>query len=198
MVEIPPGYDQSKLASILQWEVSYLLPVTAPLSQNAWVADLRLSMPISKGLLVGRQPIEGFASEDDRLAFIEAVALRKRRPALADVLSEDVPKSLGAYIKQTDKATPEWWQQVEQVRLRIKGDRLKPNAVGLIVCESIQLSPEQRKVWRNWRTLGARILRPHKIKLEPTLFGTLDALPARLYRDSVPIRLTDLGRPPAW
>jgi len=196
--EVPADYDANKLQNILKWEVSYLVPISPSLSSSQWVADLRLSMPISKGLLASRSPIEGFATEEDRLLFGEAIAIKKRRPALADVISYDLPRSLSNYIKTTEKAQPEWWQHVEQVRLRIKGDRLRPSAVALLICEDIELSSRQRKIWRDWRKQGAALLRPHRITLDPVLFQTIDDMKARLYRETVPLRIPELGRPPVW
>lgn len=195
---LPSNLDASQIENIRNWGVTYLAPLTAPPGDGVWAVDLRLTMSVSKGLLVGQQPIEGFLREADRLNFGEFLGVRKRRPSLHDVLTGELLKSLCAYVKSTSKAAPEWWQNVEQVRMRVEGDRLRPTAAGLIIIEETKLEASQRKVWRDWSSQARRILRPHGITLIPMLFSTIDDLSARLYRDSVALRMPELSRPARW
>lgn len=195
---LPADYSPHALDAIRTHQVTYLKELTRPPGVGSYVVDLRLSMPVSKALLVTSEPIEAWATEYDRLVLAEHIATRARRPALHDALSSELTRSLGAYISGTHKNKPEWWQHVEQLRLRIKGDRLQPTAVGLLVCCEIDLTDEQRAVWRGWHKQGAQLLQPHNIALEPALIQTLDQMPARLYADSVPLRVPQLKRFPAW
>lgn len=195
---LPADYNPQILDSIRSHQVTHLKELTLPPGQGTYVVDLRLSMPASKGLLVANDPVDAWASEQDRLALAEHIATRARRPALHDALSYDLTRSLGDYIKSNHKNRPEWWNHVEQLRLRIRGDRLQPAAVGLLVCCELELTDEQRAVWRGWQRHGEAILKPHGITLEPSLFQTLDQMPARLYMNSVPLRIPELRRIPAW
>ncbi len=190
--------DAGNVRTIMNWGVTYLAPLSPPRLTGNWVADLRLTMPVSKGLLAGREPVEGFSSERARLDFGEFLGIRRRRPSVHDVLTGDFLKSLTDYMKATEKNRPEWWQNVDQLRLWIDGDRLNPAGVGLIVIQMLELSEEQREVWRRWKRSGDRILREYGITFAPILFSSLDELNARVYRDSIPLRIPDLGRPPAW
>jgi hypothetical protein len=142
-----------------------------------------------------RSPVDGFSGEHERLAFSEHLAARLRRPALHDALVFDFPRSLGQYIKSTAKSTPEWWQNVEGVRLLIKGDRLRPTAVQVLIVEQLELSASERKVWRDWLKIGRATLRPHQISLGYPIFSTMEKLPASLYAASVPLNIPELGRP---
>jgi hypothetical protein len=198
VVRVDIIYPPQKIEVIENWGVTYLAPLSSPPGDGDWAIDMRLTMSISKGLLFSMEPTPGFVSEIDRLNFAEAVATRKRRPALHDVLSSELPKSLGKYISATEKTKPEWWQHVEQVRLKIIGDRLAPNAVSLILCEEIPLDAHLRCIWRGWTKQGKKLLKPHRITLQAPLFMTLDKLPARLYKESVPLRIPELGRVAAW
>lgn len=195
---LPTDYNPQALDAIRTHQVTYLKELTRPPAVGTHVVDLRLSLPVSKALLVAVEPIEAWASEYDRLVLAEHIATRVRRPALHDALSSELTHSLGTYISGTHKNKPEWWQHVEQLRLRIRGDRLHPAAVGLLVCCEIELTDEQRAVWRGWHKEGERVLKPHNIVLEPALIQTLDQMPARLYADSVPLRVPQLKRVPAW
>jgi hypothetical protein len=195
---LPVGYSQGKLEAISRGEVGYLVRLTQPPESRVYVADLRVSLPVSKGALVNDPPTGAWAQEADRLTFAEAVATKIRRPALHDALSTELTQSLNKHIKLSHKAQPEWWERVEQVRLRIVGDRLKPQSVSLLVCCEVELSAEQCDIWRQWQPQATKILQKHEIVLGPPFFGTLDKMPARLYKDSIPLRLPALGRLPVW
>ncbi|MGH8940326.1 MAG: hypothetical protein ACRDV2_13410, partial [Actinomycetes bacterium] len=179
-------------------EVVHLAQVTDPPGAGFYVVDLRLSMPVSKGVLLERTPVDGWADEIDRIEFAEAVARKVRRPALHDVISNDVKDSLNTYIGSTSKNAPEWREKVLQVRLRVNGDRLRPTSVSLLICCDVKLTTEEKAIWRGWQKQGKRILAKAGIGLDPQLIQTLDEMNARIYQDSVPLHLPALGRPPAW
>lgn len=95
-VDVPPVFrrndlDKGPAQDIEQFKVTYLVALTAPPDDGFWVADLRLVMPVSKALLASHTPVPGFANAEDLLNLAEAVARKRRRPALHDVLSEDLP-----------------------------------------------------------------------------------------------------------
>ena len=61
-----------------------------PQPDGFWVADLRISLPLEKGALVGKEPIDGFDDEISRLIFGERVASRswpQPSPILCTTLS---------------------------------------------------------------------------------------------------------------
>ncbi len=160
-------------------------------------------MPISKALLVAYNPLPGFASPKDLLNLAEALARKRRRPALHDALSEDLPRSLDDYVKEKSKARPPappgWLEKVEQVRLRVTdGDRLRPTEAQFWVVHTTDLDAEETQVWRGWHARGARLLKENSITLLSTQYATLDSMSARTYQESVPVTVSALGRPPTW
>ena len=107
-VDVSPAYNASDLGKgdqklIRSYAVPYLVALTKPPSDGFWVADLRVSLPISKALLAKQTRLEVFADEEDRLDFGEMLAAKYRRPALHEAVSE----GLAAALKQF-AAEPGW------------------------------------------------------------------------------------------
>lgn len=65
-----------------------------------WFADLRISLPVSKGVLLGRTPRAAFATTDMANKFSERVAAKIRRPALHDAVDDPLRKSLREAIRK--------------------------------------------------------------------------------------------------
>lgn len=205
-VDVVPVFRADRYLSsrkeIEQFKRNYLVALTAPPADGFWVADLRLTMPVSKTLLAARTPLPGFAAEDDLLNLAEAVARKRRRPALHDVLSETLPRSLDDYADEQAKtkppAPPGWLEKVDQVRLRETNGRLQPDDAQLWVLQQTSLDPAETQVWRGWHARGERLLRKAGIGLLSTQFTDLDRMSARLYSETVPVAVKALGRPPTW
>ena len=195
------GYAEAR-REIEQFKRGYLVALTAQPAEGFWVADLRLTMPVSKALLVVRTPLPGFATEEDLLNFAEALARKRRRPALHDVLSETLPRSLDDYADEQAKAKPPappgWLEKVDQVRLRVTNGRLQPQGAQLWVLQQTPLDPAEIQVWRGWHARGSRLLKKAKIGLLSTQFTDLDKMSARLYSETIPVFVKALGRPPTW
>lgn len=90
-ISVVPAYDILPLLSkgqdglVRGNRVGYLIPLTHSrfIGQgNLWVADLRLEFPLEKSVLVGRTPIEGFASEEEYAFLADKLAFRRNRPAI--------------------------------------------------------------------------------------------------------------------
>jgi hypothetical protein len=172
-----------------------------PQPDGFWVADLRISLPLEKGALVGKEPIEGFDDEISRLTFGERVANRSRRPAFADTVHDVILHELNGWIR-SDKAAAARansgrFTDVEEVRFGVDGDRLKPDGIKPVVFMESDLPPADRQEWRNWQKRVAKKLR--KVdgpRLTPVQFSSLDKMLARQYCQLVPVRLPELGREP--
>lgn len=185
---------------IEQFRRGYLVALTKPPKDGFWIADLRLALSVSKALLAAHDPIPGFATDQDLLDLAEALARKRRRPALHDALSEALPRSLDEYVTEKAKSrpSPDWLDNVQQVRLRVSGGRLQPDGAQLWVVQETPLSPEAKALWRGWFARGERLLSKHAIVLGRTQFTDLDAMSARIFADSVPVSIKALGRPPTW
>ena len=202
VMRLPDDVATDKLGRIDRYEVPYLAPLSQGPRRDStgrWVADLRLSLPVSKAALAQRTPRLAFASDEDAIAFARHTARKVERPALHDALSEALPRSVGAWVKQHGKKDLAWWQNVEQLRLRVTGSRLRPRAAAVVLLAETALTPEQEVLWRGWQASFARsLLRDHNIVLEPVQFTSLDDLPSRQFADTLWLRVPELKRlPPA-
>lgn len=186
-----PGGD-TNYGNAKAGRIGYLVPLTKPpISASLYVADLRITLPLSKGVLVNATPIDAWASERDRLHFAECLARKYRRAALTSALSEDLVRSLSDHIKQNE---PEASERIEEFRLRIVGDRLNPAEAQLIVLTDVEPDRDLKKAWRAWTRKGVKLLKAEGIGLLPTLVVTPEKCSARMYMNSVPLHVSALGR----
>lgn len=153
-----------------------------------WFADLRLQVPASKAILLGRDPIEGFDCESGYVEFGEMLAYKLRRPALHAALSEDFPKLLSEFVR-TIGAKKQCFTKVEQVRLlMLDADRLNPSRVTIyVLTNGIDLTDEEREVWAQFQSKAHSLLKPHSIQLASLLHCDIGQLYADKYRLSVPV-----------
>lgn len=196
VVRLPDDLAPDKTTMIKTYGIPYLAPISHPPAPGLWVVDLRVSIPVSKTALAARTPKSAFGSERDTTHFARHVARKSERPALHDALSKTLPDSIAAWMKAQGKKDVAWWQKVEQLRLRITGDRLAPPAAALVVIAETPLEPDEETRWRQWQaSFSKELLRDQGIVLEPVQFTSMD-MPARLYVDTVWIRVPELKRLP--
>jgi hypothetical protein len=181
-----PSRAMARLAR--EGRVGYLVRTSVPAADSErWYADLRLMFPASKAVLLGRTPIEGFASEADSLAFGEIIAQKFRRPALSETLSESLPRALEQFVRDNG---PQHLALagVEQVRLLVlEGVRLNPTRAQLIVLADQVLPGEHRVVWERFQKTASQIFKTVGIMTAPMIFESPHSLNAHTYRLSVPV-----------
>ncbi len=166
-----------------------------------WAADLRISLPVSKALLIGQQPNRGFLTEEDCLRFSDQIAIKLRRPALHDHIAVDMTRSLEALIRRERVAGAAWMDRVEQIRVRVTlGDRITPQALELIVITIDEpLSAAEKESLRKWRTGQVKTFaKATGGKLLPLRILPLSKVNVQDYRESVPLRLDELQQRPFW
>lgn len=203
-IQISPVVNLEHLASDKQTSIRrheqthYVALTAAGLGTGFWVADLRLSVPLSKALLLDREPLPAFATYQDEMAFSEHLASRLRRPALHSMLSEDLPQSLDAFIKNQTRAVEglDWKENVAQIRLLTTDDRLREQEVTIIVLGRQDFEHIHKCIWRRWYNQNRRKFPGFRI--QPLMFSTMMKLPALYYFNSVPLRIKSLGLPPSW
>ena len=140
-ISVIPVYDILPLlptgqeGNIRRNRVGYLVPLTNEKFAKAgqlWVADLRLEFPLEKSVLVGRDPIEGFASDEDYSFFADKLAFRRSRPAIDKRVREFITTPLGrslakdeidadAIIEVRMMCGPSW-EHVERVEMHFLVD----------------------------------------------------------------------------
>ena len=167
-----------------------------------WAADLRISLPVSKAVLLSQEPTRGFADESEALAFGGLVALKYRRPALHDYVSKELTDSLNKLIRTQRGKKATWMDRVEQIRVLVTaGDRLNPQAIEpIVVTLGAPFEPKEQGPLRTWRNEQAGPLAEavRGCVLEAPAFRPLDDVRAIEYRNSVPLALDELPRRPFW
>lgn len=166
---------------------------------SEWFADLRLQMPISKAVLLDRQPIEGFEDEDGYTRFAELLAYKARRPALHAALSEDVPRMLTKFVRDIG-AAKQCFAKVEQVRLLVlEGAPLYPaRASFYVLTNGVKLDDDEREVWNQFQAQVSKPLKDNGIELAPLVHADVGQLSAVAYRSAVPVPCDALGALRYW
>lgn len=160
---------------------------------HRWYVDLRILVPVSKALLLGCEPLDGFLTEDESLAFGETLAQKFRRPALHEVLSEDLPKVLETYV-QNAGATTNPFAKVDEVRLSILGERLAPvRGQLIIITENGELSPAEQEAWEGLNKPARDLFKAHGIDYQNLVHFDIYDMRAALYRKTVPVKCRYLG-----
>lgn len=122
---VAPVYDyrpqlrEGQLAQLRRGQMSHLVLLTAAwLPAGAWVADLRIEVPLEKGWLVGRTPLGGFASADEYNTLSIRLATRRGRPALSTAITEHIVKPLRAWLRG---AGARHRDEIDSLRLLVPG-----------------------------------------------------------------------------
>lgn len=171
----------------------YVFELAPPeLDGGAWVADLRIEMPVEKGLLVGRAPIEAFSDEAGYIAFANFLARRRGRPALASVFHEVLSATTRrlksdrtAHRTLARSARP----HVYKLMLAIEdGTRLEPVAAKLYVITDGQPTGEVRDWFDLWWNEARLVAQRHGLQLHPTGWIDAGAVNLRLLDDLIEMR----------
>ncbi|HEY1714605.1 MAG TPA: hypothetical protein VGG07_17020 [Solirubrobacteraceae bacterium] len=171
----------------------YVFELAPPeLDGEIWVADLRIEMPLEKGLLVGRAPIDAFPDEDGYIAFGNFLARRRGRPALASVFHEVVSVTTRR-LKEERNAQRTLARRARQNVYKLMcaiedGTRLEPVAAKLYVLTDGPPTKDARAWFDLWWTQARVVAERHGLQLLPT--GWLDAsnVDLRLVDDLVEMR----------
>jgi hypothetical protein len=194
LVLLTGRYSGERIAEINLGKVGYLAPITAPPEPGSWAADLRISLPVSKAVLVAQTRTSCFAQEVETLMFAERVASRILRPALHDAISDGLVTGLRQEIKASQKAD-QWPDKIEQFRLCVhQGDRLEPKRVQVYVVAIEPLTLLERQPLRAWRKReNKRLMKMAGIELNPMRFIDLSRMTAMEHRSSCPLHVPELG-----
>ncbi|WP_141772698.1 hypothetical protein [Mycobacterium malmoense] len=189
------GFPRQKIEQIeLGNVVEYVLLSQPPEAGAVWAVDLRVAVPVSKGVLAAAHPVEGFATEEDEILLSYKVADKFARPAVHDTLASPVFKSLRQFVSAS-KTTDTWCDDIEQVRLDImEGTRLQPKRVRLIVYTDIKVSEVNRGPLRGWWKTQKRLLKQSGVEQSALRFRFVGDCPLKEYRESIPISVPNLDR----
>lgn len=161
---------------------------------SEWAVDLRVTVPVSKGVLVNTDPVVGFATPDDELLLGHRIASKFTRPAVHDALAGPVFDSLRKCLSR-NKKSQHWCDDVEQLRLEIlEGSALQPKRVRLLVYTDTTISPTDRKPLREEWKSHRKALKEAGIEHAPISFVSISGCSVKQYRNSIPVDVPTLDR----
>lgn len=188
-------FDTAKIQQAKDGQlVEYVYLTDPPVSGEHWAVDLRISVPASKAILAGVAPVRGFLTDDDELIFSERIAGKMRRPALPDIIARDVVGSVTKLV-EVERHKSAWCAELEQIRVEIlEGSRLQPQRLRLVAITETKFTPDMCQPLRaEWKTHKRR-LKKVGIDQAPLIFRTIDEVKVSLYRNSIPINISALGK----
>lgn len=167
-----------------------------PVDGAVWAADLRVTVPVSKGVLLTVSPVQGFADDEDELQLGHRLGGKLMRPAIHDALAGPVFAALRNCLSRSKKSqTWTWCDEVEQLRLEIlEGTALMPKRVRLLVLTDTKFGASERKVLREEWKAHKHSIKAAGIEWTGASFMTLDACSVKQYRESIAIDIPTLDR----
>lgn len=197
LVRLDPA-DEALIQEVKDGKRLNLVYVPEVPEEGEWAADLRISLPVSKALLLenSQVPMSGFSSSQGVLEFAGQIAWKVRRPALHEYLSGPLLKDLRKVVDVHARRNAEWVEQVEQFRIITDGDPLRPKSVQILVITDEKLNAVEKLALRNWRKSKRNEIRD-KVDgavFEPLRFRVLGEVSAVEYRDAFPLYVPELGR----
>ena len=189
------GLNPERRVSLKRWDVVDRALLEPQGWEGTYVADLRLSVAVSKAVLARHRPLPAFPDERRMLLLAEHVATKVRRPALHDFLSETVRDEIRQAIKLS-KGDALWWAPVEEVLVTASPDRLNPTNAQLLVVSQDPLDPPAKQ---RWHDLNERLVGRGKtagIVMRSPQHATASELTASVYRAAVKLHIPELRTPP--
>jgi len=174
----------------------YLWPLTAePFAAELWVADLRLECSVEKSVLVGRTPIDAFATELDEIAFAERLGRRRDRAAMANAVNDVLDAQMAKRISANKNKAKRVFEAVHGLRLEVaEGLRLEPVAMRMHVLlngdpDSADAAISEAKDWfEAWwdRASEAGEANTPRLRVLPNRFHDAARVDVRVYDRLIP------------
>lgn len=195
---VPIALLGERAESVRQGKVIDIVPVPNARPFGTWAADLRISIPVSKGVLLEQERSSGFKNEGELLSFAEAVALKYWRPALHDGVESSLVALLEKFVKAAVGRRELWAERVFQFRLQVnRGTRLYPDEITILVLTTgSEFEPAWQQPLRKWRIENRREIEKacNGATLCPMTFERIEQMSLLTYRASIPLRIPSLAR----
>lgn len=172
----------------------YIDPRNASLT---WYADLRILVPLSKGNLLHQKPNHEAFDTNGLMKFATNLAHKFARPAIADILVDDLPRVIDSHVNNSGPSS-DVFVQTEEVRLHVTGGSLmNVTQARIIVIVEPEVLKTAKSAWIGWEPGIRPKLKNQGIKLGPTLVITAKELSSDIYRQTSALRISSLG-PCLW
>lgn len=135
------GLDDRHKADVEAYNIPDLARLTAPRFQGGfYVADLRLSIPVEKSVLVGRDVLPGFVDDASAVRFGDHCAAYINRAALPGIIHELVVKHLNSYFARHAEYGPTLKAcNVHDLRLNLNLDGPEPIVRVVVLTKDLTL-----------------------------------------------------------
>jgi hypothetical protein len=188
-VEVCPVYEVNAVEVLPEY--MHLLDGMQAAKGRVWVADLRLTVPLEKGLLVGRERRDPFAgSEEARIEFGVKLGWRRSRAALSAGVHTVIRETLKKRRTNNKNAARAARTCVYKLMLQVQESRLDPRAVRLHVVyqASDDCTEERMREWFDtWWAKANDAAKAEDIELMPTVFHDRTKMDVRVYDGLIPI-----------
>jgi len=191
-----PDADTNLIAQIHDRRALNYFKVTGMKLEGFYAADLRLSQPISKAVLLEQKPRRAF---DETLApvFAEQLSMKAGRVSLHDLLSDSLARALGSMVASEVKAGT-WPAYVEQFRIGIsQGTALNPLAFYLLAVTEVDATADVTKkierCFERWKKDSRAELRRANIVPGKVVVRDLAGLPIATYRNTFPLAIREVS-----
>ena len=175
--QVSPVYPLSDEAILNK---AYIVELTGPLGRR-YIADLRIELPLEKTLLVGREPIAGFATEEETDEFARLLGVRRARAALANELVNTAIRLIGRRKANNKRRAERAWGTIWRLGLQIEeGSRLCPVAVRLHVLSAGEPTEEALTWFADWEDIAREEAERVGITLHTTRHHDATSMDARL------------------
>lgn len=157
-VQIAPVYPagdlhggDGRLADVRRDAVPHLILLEPPQMDGLWIADFRIEVPVEKSWLAGKQPIQGFATEEARRRFARRLAGRLVRPALPDVVHDVVVRPLRRLLDRANTTLRgDLSQAAIEFRLTVRSHPDDTHECRLLVVGREPIPPSVEAAIQNW------------------------------------------------
>lgn len=194
-VQVAPAYRCDPESKLL--ERDFIARLDPPsFVGGAWIADLRIEVPLEKSLFIGRTPIEAFRDERGYEDFGNWLGARRGRPALNAVIHEVVTQTLGELKtenKPNRKKVRRFRDNIHKLKLGIEdGGRLDPGSARLYVVTKGGRSDEMKEFFDTWWDRANEVAAGASLDLLQTTWLSVESLEIGLERYE---QLIDLRSP---
>lgn len=157
-IQVAPIYNRSDLNSGMRDLLAagkgpkHLYHIPA-LPDGFWVADFRIEVPVEKGWLTGRSPIEGFGDEELQERVGRRLADLRCRPAFAGAFVEAVQRPLGSTLRELKKSDTHLYNrvcnQIDEIAVRLDSN-LNPTHAQVIAITTSEAGEDVKNWFSNW------------------------------------------------
>jgi hypothetical protein len=181
--------DVNAKSNIENLRSTYLTRLTGPaFIAGFYVADLRISIPVEKSALVGRIPLDGFATGEEERAFSIQIGEMATRPVWPDAVQRIIVGGLKTFFRKKSRKTSLRALMPLELRLAVSGSEAAPIAALLVYVSTEHESAARALFELYWGGLQINASAAGMV-LMPIRYGSDDTFSSGDLRSSSMLRL---------